>query len=152
LVLASASPRRRELLRRLVRDFVVIPSALDERLEPGPFVESITRLAEAKARVVVAQAVPGSVVLAAHTMVIVDGEALGKSADAADARAMLRRLRGREHDVITGLAVMHAPRGPVRTATVVSRVVMARYPETLIEAYVASGGPLDKAGGYAIQD
>ena len=129
----------------------MIPSALDEYLEPGPFTETIARLAEGKARAVAASMATG-VILAADTMVVIDGEALGKPADTADAVAMLRRLRGREHEVITGVAVIDARRGRAWTATAVSRVVMARYPDAVIERYAASDAPLDKAGGYAIQD
>jgi septum formation protein len=151
LVLASASPRRRELLQRLIGDFEVIPSAVDERLEPGPFTETIARLAELKARAVAASQ-PSRVVLAADTMVILDGEALGKPADAATAVAMLQRLRGREHEVMTGVAVLDGRTARMWTGTEESRVVMARYPDAVIERYVDSGAPLDKAGGYAVQD
>ena len=150
-MLASASPRRRELLRRLVDDFAVMPSMLEERLDPGPFADAIARLAEAKARAVVA-ACPVGIVLAADTMVIVDDVALGKPADPDDAVAMLRRLRGRQHEVMTGVCVMESADGRSWTATEISRVVMARYPDALIDRYVASGAPLDKAGAYAIQD
>jgi septum formation protein len=129
----------------------VIPSVVDERLDPGPFTETIARLAEAKARAVAASQ-PGSVILAADTMVIVDGEALGKPADRAGAVAMLRRLRGRAHEVMTGVAAFDARTAQAWTGTEVSCVVMARYPDALIERYVESGAPLDKAGGYAIQD
>jgi septum formation protein len=151
VVLASASPRRRELLRHLLNDFVVIPSAVDERLEPGPLTETIARLAEVKARAVAAS-VPDGVILAADTMVVVDGAALGKPVDTADAVAMLQRLRGLEHEVMTGVAVLDGPTARAWTGVEVSRVVMARYPDALIERYADSGAPLDKAGGYAIQD
>ena len=128
----------------------MIPSAVEERLEPGPLTQTIARLAEVKARAVGAS-VTGSVILAADTMVVIDGEALGKPRDGVEAVAMLRRLRGRAHEVMTGVAVLD-PRGRAWTGTEVSRVVMARYPDTLIDRYVATGSPLDKAGGYAIQD
>jgi septum formation protein len=85
-------------------------------------------------------------------MVVIDGEALGKPADPTAAGAMLRRLRGREHEVMTGVAVIDAARGDASAATEVSRVLMARYPDDLVDRYVASGAPLDKAGGYAVQD
>jgi septum formation protein len=151
IVLASASPRRRELLQRLMGDFEVIPSAVEEHLDPGPFTDTIARLAELKARAVAASQ-PSCVILAADTMVILDGEALGKPADAAAAVAMLQRLRGREHEVMTGVAVLDERTARVWTGTEVSRVVMARYPDAGIERYVDSGAPLDKAGGYAVQD
>jgi septum formation protein len=151
IILASASPRRRELLQRLIGDFEVIPSAVDEHLAPGPFTETIPQLAELKARAVAASQ-PSRVILAADTMVILDGEALGKPAGAAAAVAMLQRLRGREHEVMTGVAVLDERTARVWTGTEVSRVVMARYPDAGIERYVDSGAPLDKAGGYAVQD
>jgi septum formation protein len=120
----------------------VIPSDIDETLVPGPLADVVARLALAKARAVAARVGEG---------VVLEGEALGKPADPADARAMLRRLRGREHEVITGLAVVDARSGRSETHSVVSRVRMADYGEPEIERYVATGEPLDKAGGYAIQ-
>jgi septum formation protein len=151
VVLASASPRRRELLRWLVPEFRVMPSDVDETLPPGPLADAIAGLALDKARAV-APAASAAVVLAADTMVVIDGEALGKPADPTEAGAMLRRLRGREHEVMTGVAVIDAARGDASAATEVSRVLMARYPDDLVDRYVASGAPLDKAGGYAVQD
>jgi septum formation protein len=99
----------------------------------------------------VARRVGEGVVLGADTVVVVDDVALGKPADADDARAMLRRLRGREHEVITGVAVVDARTGRSQATAVVSRVRMGYYAEADIEAYVATGEPLDKAGAYAIQ-
>jgi septum formation protein len=128
----------------------VIPSDIDETLVPGPLADVVARLALAKARAVAARVGEG-VVLGADTVVVIEGEALGKPADPADARAMLRRLRGREHEVITGLAVVDARSGRSETHSVVSRVRMADYGEPEIERYVATGEPLDKAGAYAIQ-
>jgi len=149
VVLGSASPRRRELLRRLLSDFEVIPSAVEERLADGPLVDAVARLAEEKARAVAA-AHPGAVVLGADTIVVIDDEPLGKPADSGVARAMLQRLRGRPHEVLTGVAVVAGAR--VFTGTEVTRVLMARYSDELVARYVASGAPLDKAGAYAIQD
>ena len=149
VVLGSASPRRRELLRRLLSDFEVIPSAVEERLADGPLVDAVARLAEEKARAVAA-AHPGAVVLGADTIVVIDDEPLGKPADSSVARAMLQRLRGRPHEVLTGVAVVAGAR--VFTGTEVTRVFMARYSDELVARYVASGAPLDKAGAYAIQD
>ena len=149
VVLGSASPRRRELLRRLLSDFEVIPSAVEERLADGPLVDAVARLAEEKARAVAA-AHPGAVVLGADTIVVIDDEPLGKPADSGVARAMLQRLRGRPHEVLTGVAVVAGAR--VFTGTEVARVLMARYSDELVARYVASGAPLDKAGAYAIQD
>jgi len=150
VILASASPRRRELLRSLCPDFTVVPSEVDETLAPGPAAAAVKRLALDKAQAVAARVAAG-VVLGADTVVVIDGEALGKPATADDARQMLRRLRGREHEVVTGVAVVEAPSGRCDTTAVVSRVRMADYGEADIEAYVASGEPFDKAGAYAIQ-
>jgi septum formation protein len=127
-----------------------VPSDLDETLETGPLPEAVARLALSKARAVAGR-VGSGVVLGADTVVAIDGQALGKPADAAEARAMLRRLRGREHEVITGVAVVAASTGRARTQAVVTRVTMAAYGDAEIDAYVATGEPLDKAGGYAIQ-
>ena len=151
VVLASASPRRRALLRYLIADFDVIPSAVDERFEPGPLTETVPRLAEAKARAVAAT-LSGGIVLGADTAVVIDAEPLGKPADAREAVAMLRRLRGRPHEVMTGVAVVDIGGGRAFRAIEVTRVVMAQFPDELIARYAASGAPLDKAGGYAIQD
>jgi septum formation protein len=157
LILASASPRRRELLHSICPDFRVLPGDLEERLAAGPLRDAVVRLALDKARAVAARALAGSspgeplVVLGADTIVVLDGEPIGKPDGPDDARAILRRLRGRQHEVMTGLAVVDARTGRAQTASVVSRVRMTEYGETEIEAYVASGEPMDKAGAYAIQ-
>ncbi|HXG04891.1 MAG TPA: Maf family protein [Candidatus Binatia bacterium] len=150
LVLASASPRRRELLARLVPAFEVVPAGLTEVLPAPVTPAAVADLALAKARAVAARVGRG-VVLGADTEVVVEGEALGKPADPEAARAMLRRLRGRTHEVVTGVAVVDATTGRAASTAVVSRVVMRDYPDTTIEAYVAAGEGLDKAGAYAIQ-
>jgi septum formation protein len=150
LILASASPRRRELLASLGLSFDVVPSDVDETLEAVPLAEAVARLALRKARVV-AGLRPTAVVLAADTLVVIDGRDLGKPAGPADARAMLRTLRGRTHEVMTGVAVVDATTGRHATDTVISRVTMTAYDDAAIDAYVAGGEPLDKAGAYAIQ-
>jgi septum formation protein len=151
LVLASGSPRRRWLLAAICPEFAVVPSAVEESLAgPDPGAVAVA-LAERKARAVAA-GLAGGVVLGADTIVVLDGEALGKPDGADEARTMLRRLRDRAHEVVTGVAVVDARTGAVASITVVSRVLMAACPDALIEAYVATGQPLDKAGGYAIQD
>ena len=150
-MLASASPRRRELLSGICSQFEVVPSEIDEALDDGPTPEAVAGLALRKARVVAARA-GEAVVLAADTVVVLDGAALGKPADPEEARAMLRRLRGREHKVITGVAVVDTRTGREATRAVASRVRMAAYSDATLDSYVASGAPLDKAGAYAIQD
>lgn len=151
LVLASGSPRRRELLRAIWGEFAVIPSEIEETLEPGPIAEAVVGLALRKGRAVAGR-VEAAVVLAADTVVVIDGVVLGKPSGPEEAREMLVRLRGRQHEVVTGVAVVAAGIAREASTTAVSRVLMAAYPDATIEAYVASGSPFDKAGGYAIQD
>jgi septum formation protein len=150
LILASASPRRRELLGRICPAFTVVPADVDESLDPGPVAAAVERLALRKARAVAAGA-RDAVVLAADTVVVVDGVVLGKPAGPDEARAMLRRLRGRVHEVVTGVAVVDAA-GREASRSVTTRVLMAAYSDATLHAYAASGAPLDKAGAYAIQD
>lgn len=148
LVLASASPRRRALLERLGLDFEVRPTDADETwpagLDAGPAAEEV---AMRKARAVEA---PGALVLAADTVVVLDGEVLGKPADDAEAAATLGRLSGRTHEVATGLALRRD--GREATAHETTRVTFAPLTPAEIAAYVATGSPLDKAGSYGIQD
>lgn len=152
LVLASGSPRRRELLARLGVDFEIRAAEIDERPLPGERPEALARrLALAKARAV---ARPGEVALGADTDVALHGEIFGKPANAAEARRMLRRLSGRTHQVWSGVALVRAAAdGPAREeAEVVRSDVRFRVlSDDEIAAYAASGEPLDRAGGYAIQ-
>ena len=111
----------------------------------------MARLAETKARAVAASLSEG-VVLGADTIVVIDGDALGKPTDAIDARAMLVRLRGRTHDVLTGVSVVAVRAGVVWSGTEITQVIMAPYSDELIADYVASGSPMDKAGAYAVQE
>jgi septum formation protein len=149
-VLASASPRRRDLLATLCADFIVEPPAVDETLDPGPPAAAVARLALRKARAVATRRSAG-IVLGADTIVVVDGVVLGKPSSPADAASMLRRLRGRGHQVMTGVAVIDSATGEEASETVLSRVVMKPYSDAEIAAYVATEEPLDKAGAYAIQ-
>lgn len=153
LVLASASPRRRELLATLGRPFSVQAADLDESRLPGeePLAYGL-RLAQAKA-LAVAESLgdQAATVLGADTLVVLDGAILGKPADAAEATAMLRRLRGRAHRVLTAVALVDAARGRVRLGAGHTTVHMRPYTEAELAAYVAGGDPLDKAGAYAIQ-
>ena len=148
LVLASASPRRRDLLARLGLAFTVRPTDADETwpagLAVGPAAEAV---ALRKAR---ALDDAGAVVLAADTVVVLDGDVLGKPADAEAARRTLRRLSGRTHTVVTGLALRHG--GREATAHEATAVTFAVLSDAEIGAYVATGAPLDKAGAYGIQD
>jgi septum formation protein len=110
----------------------------------------VARLALRKARAVAATRSP-AVVVGADTIVVIDGRALGKPANTTEARAMLRALRGRTHEVMTGVAVVDAASGRHAVDTVISHVTMRAYSDAALDAYVAGGEPLDKAGAYAIQ-
>jgi septum formation protein len=149
LVLASASPRRRELLAGLGVPFDVAPAGIDEASdEPDP-VRLAEGLALRKARAV-ATTRPDAVVAGSDTVVVLDGRMLAKPADAAEARAMLEALRGRAHTVVTGVAAVHGAQAAAAHAS--TEVWMRDYSDAEIEAFIASGEPFDKAGGYAIQD
>ena len=149
IVLASASPRRAELLSAAGFSFVVDPVDIDESVLPGEAPEAhVRRLARAKAQAG-ADRHPHETVLGADTVVAVDGRILGKPRDAADATAMLTALSGRVHYVYTAVAV--AEDGAVRDEVDVSAVTFAPMAPDEIAAYVASGEPHDKAGAYAIQ-
>ena len=149
LVLASSSPRRADLLRAAGIPFDLFPVEIDERfrLEEKPE-RAVARLAEAKAAVAAASH-PDAIVLGADTTVVVCGESLAKPADAEDAARMLRLLSGRSHVVLTGVCVWHQGRRLVHVEP--TRVRMAELGEAEIAWYVATGEPLDKAGGYAVQ-
>jgi septum formation protein len=141
------------LLSRLVVAFEVVPSAVRETVPlHTPAARVATDLALAKARDVASGLGPGAVVLGADTLVVLEGRLFGKPASPDEARAMLVALRGRAHEVVTGVAVLEttAPRREVAEA-VVSRVVMRDYPTAELEAYVATPEPYDKAGAYAVQ-
>lgn len=155
LVLASASPRRRDLLAKaLVKSgigFRIVPSHADETRRRGePPDAYVARIAEAKARTV-ARRCPDAWVLAADTAVTLDGTVLGKPADAVDARDMLRRLSGRTHRVLTGFVLCDRTddAGPAQVVT--SHVRFRTLSETVINAYLDTGEPFDKAGAYAVQ-
>ena len=151
LVLASASPRRRELLAALALPFSVAAAEVDERQIPGKLpVELVQRLSRAKAAAVACR-YPDAIIVAADTVVVLDGVVLGKPADAEDAVGMLRALRGRPHFVYSAVTALDAATGQEATEVSESCVWMRGYNDDEIAAYVASGDPLDKAGAYAIQ-
>jgi septum formation protein len=149
LVLASASPRRKELLRNAGFIFEVEPADIPEDPLPGENAKAYAeRLAREKALAVARQR-PNAVVLGADTVVFVDGQLLGKPSDAKDAAHMLRLLSGRKHEVITGVCVV--VRGQSKVASETTRVTMSELSDKDVADYVASGEPMDKAGAYAIQ-
>jgi len=152
--LASASPRRLELLRGIGIEPIVVPSAIEEGALPGEGAdELVQRLAEAKGRDVARRlppALPG-ILIAADTEVVLDGVCLGKPKDARQARVMLRRLRGRVHDVLTGVFLMRTDDGRSVCDLERSRVHFHDFDEPTLEAYVATGESADKAGAYGLQ-
>ena len=153
VVLASASPRRLALLRQIGIEPVVEPADVDETLTDGVDVAAaVAGLAATKARAVAARHQGERLlVLGADTLVVLDGGPLGKPADPAEAREMLRRLSGREHHVVTGVAIIDTASG-TDLGGVETTVVRFRTLSTdEIDAYVATGEPLDKAGAYGIQ-
>jgi len=160
VVLASASPRRRELMAGLGLDVEVEPADVDERTRAGERPDAYVRRV-ATAKVMSRPGGPDRVVLGADTAVVIDGLILGKPADAFKAADMLRRLSGRRHDVHTAVAVRHpdGPRSPserrpdtrLDVIVVTTRVRMAPLGAATIDWYVATGEPMDKAGAYAIQ-
>ena len=148
IVLASASPRRQELLLALIDEFEVLPSDVPEPLSNDPRTDALA-LAEAKARAVEALR-PGALVIGSDTIVNDGTVSYGKPEGASDAIAMLRSLRGRTHSVLTGVAVVLG--AEAATAVSEARITLTNLTDEEVVAYVASGRPLDKAGAYAIQD
>ena len=160
LILASNSPRRRQLLASSGWAFTALAAEVDENPLPGEKpLRYVLRLAENKARAVASQASPGATVLAADTTVVdcraVDGALqeviLGKPVDPADAEEMLQRLRGRTHQVYTGMVVLQSAGESLFADWCVTSVLMRNYSDQEIREYIGSGDPLDKAGAYAIQ-
>ncbi|HEY0779037.1 MAG TPA: Maf family protein [Gemmatirosa sp.] len=158
VVLASQSPRRRDLLTLVGIAHTVRPADVDESVRPGEAPDVyVERLAREKARAVADPSATAHgadvVVIAADTTVVIDGEILGKPADAAEARAMVARLAGRTHEVFTGMAVRRGAGTAAREAAGVERVrvTFRALSADAIAAYVATGEPMDKAGAYGIQ-
>ncbi|MAU10432.1 MAG: septum formation protein Maf [Anaerolineaceae bacterium] len=162
LILASSSPRRRELLALLGIEYTIIKPEIDETQHEGePPLAYVRRLSQEKAQAVAGQVQSQVTIVAADTVVILaadtigidgEGEILGKPADAAEARTMLKRLRGRDHLVVTAFTLWRTgPQSMSYTQDVQTRVTMRDYSDDEIEAYIATGDPYDKAGSYAIQ-
>ncbi len=149
LVLASQSPRRKELLGLLGRDFITLPVDADETIPPGtPPAEAVEMLAQRKARMAASQR-PGDLIVAADTVVAIDGMILGKPHSAQEAAAMLKRLSGRLHSVYTGVCVRYGE----KERSFVAHTQVEFYPmeEGEIRWYLETGEPFDKAGAYGIQ-
>jgi septum formation protein len=152
LILASRSPRRRELLRQAGFDFDVRPSTVEETASPGETPEEFARrAAREKALEVAASAPPESLVLGADTVVVADGEILGKPANAPDAARMLRLLSGVTHRVITGVCIVRAPDRVEALAHETTFVTFRSLDNDELQDYLAGGEPFDKAGAYGIQ-
>ena len=157
VILASKSPRRKELLRNLVDQFIVINSEIDETVvkgeTPADFVE---RLAKEKAIKAAEKIDPGSlndvIVIAADTIVVDETEILGKPADEDDARRILEQIKSKTHLVLSGIAIYNPVSREIKTKVITTEVMMRDYSEDEIQAYIDTGDPFDKAGAYAIQN
>lgn len=152
LVLASRSPRRRQLLERLQVPFSVHPSETEEVIPPGTAPADAVRLLARQKADAVAPTYPGALTLGADTIVVLDEFVLGKPSDEDEAAQMLARLSGRSHTVLTGIALVHTETDRAAEAYESTEVTFAPLRSAEIDAYVRSGAPLDKAGGYGIQD
>jgi septum formation protein len=151
IILASASPRRRELLASLGLHVIVVPSDIDEGDRPGYGPLELARLHAGSKADAVAAREPGRLLIAADTVVDLDGESLGKPGNPPEAARMLSRLSGREHLVHTAYSIVDGPSGRRRAGATTTKVRFHRLSPAVIDAYVASGDPMDKAGAYGIQ-
>ena len=152
LVLASASPRRRELLAEMGLEFQIVPSGVPEVPEPGEPAEALVRRLSAAKAWAVASNVEQGFVIGADSVVVLEGEIIGKPSDAAEARLMLLQLRGTRHQVATGVTVVDAASGRYLSDSMTSNITLRDLSDHEIDASIASGTPLDKAGAYAVQD
>ena len=152
LILASASPRRKEILKKLGLKFETIPSKVDETIEENiPPDEAVRLLSLRKARDVANKLNTPAIVIGSDTTVVVDAVSLGKPVDYDDAYSMLKQLNNRSHRVITGLTIIDTSDGKTLTDSVSSEVYFKNLSENDIEHYIKTGEPMDKAGAYAIQ-
>ena len=156
-ILASKSPRRKILLRNLIDSFFVVNSEVEEQEIPGENPpELVKRLAKEKALQGAASlssnSLPNALVIGADTIVVDGEDVLGKPLDQADAARILEQLKGKTHQVLSGIALYDLSSGEIQTRLVCTEVKMREYTEEEIQEYIASGDPLDKAGAYGIQD
>jgi MAF protein len=152
LVLASNSPRRRQLFALGGWDFKVIVADVDETpLEGETPKDYVIRLAQAKAFVIQPRAESDAVIIGSDTTVVDGNEILGKPVNETDAEQMLKQLRGRTHQVFTGVAILRASDGAMVTEMSITAVPMRNYSDEEMRAYIQTGDPMDKAGAYAIQ-
>jgi septum formation protein len=152
LVLASSSPRREKLFRKLNLDFNIIsPNIVEKRTTGESPTEYVLRISQEKALAVAAMLEQKHIVIGADTIVVCDGDILGKPEDEGEAKSMLMRLSGRYHQVMTGLSIVKSKREILHTEYVTSMVKFKSLGQDEIEEYVNTKEPLDKAGGYAAQ-
>ena len=149
IILASESPRRKELIKKITKEFTVIPANIDESVLHIPACDLPGELSKLKAYDVFAK-YPNDKVLACDTVVIIDGQILGKPHTADKAREMLHKLSGRKHVVISGYTIISKEKEVTRTVR--TYVYFNKLSDELIEKYIATGSPMDKAGAYGIQD
>lgn len=152
IILASASPRRQELLKKITDDFIVDPSSYDESLlkEDNPIKFAITAAMEKAKDVLIKH--PKDIVIGADTIVVLDGKILGKPKDTHDAKETLRSLSGKTHQVITGVVVLNGVTGKALFTRAITKVTFNELSDEDIEHYVVNHKVLDKAGSYAIQE
>jgi septum formation protein len=149
IILASESPRRRELIKKITKEFAVIPANIDESVLHIPACDLPGELSKLKAYDVFAK-YPNDKVLACDTVVIIDGQILGKPHSKEQAKEMLQKLSGRKHVVISGYTIISKEKEITRTVR--TYVYFNKLSDELIDAYIATGSPMDKAGAYGIQD
>ena len=150
IVLASGSPRRQELLKLLGLEFTVHTADIDEHMDPSlPPEQEVARVSAEKARAVAKDCAEEDIIISADTIVVIDGQILSKPKSEADAIRMLNLLSGRRHEVMTGLTVLSG--GQSQTRVVRTGIEFRRLTDREIDAYVATGEPMDKAGAYGIQ-
>lgn len=150
IILASQSPRRHELMKLTGLPFTVRVADIDETMDPAlPVQQEVTRVSRMKAQAIASSASPDDIVIAADTIVVIDGRELGKPRSEEEARSMLRLLSGRTHEVVTVLSVCKGSR--IESEAVVTKVTFRALSDLEIRAYIQTGEPMDKAGSYGIQ-
>ena len=149
IILASESPRRKELIKKIAKEFTVIPANIDESVLHIPACDLPGELSKLKAYDIFAK-YPNDKVLACDTVVIIDGQILGKPHSKEQASEMLHKLSGRKHVVISGYTIISKEKEVTRTVR--TYVYFNKLSDELIDAYIATGSPMDKAGAYGIQD
>lgn len=152
-ILASKSPRRKKLLEQLGFDLEIMPAELDEdsHTADSPFNYAFS-LSKMKAEAIASKIQESSIIIAADTIVVLDGEIMNKPQDSADAYRMLRTLSGRAHEVLTGVTLTNVPEGKIISDVKKTKVFFRELNDNEINAYIATGSPMDKAGAYGIQD